>query len=76
MFTTKWECENGMFKMGVSVNTKFRHYCSVNRPEALYAAKRLALNGERLIKKLEAEERKIQRDAETDQRKWRLQPTV
>ena len=48
-------------KRSVSFNAKLRHYCTVIRPKALYAAECLAMNRKGLTGKLEAKERKILR---------------
>ena len=48
-------------KKRLSINTKLRHYQTVIRPEALYAAECLNLTNMGMIKKLELVERKILR---------------
>jgi len=48
-------------KKSISVNAKFRHYQTVIRPEALYAAECLALRKRHLTSKLEVRERKVLR---------------
>lgn len=48
-------------KKCISQNAKLRHYQTVIRPEALYAAECLNLNNKGSIQKLEVEERKILR---------------
>lgn len=48
-------------KRSMSFKTKLRHYNTVIRPEALYAAECLTMNKKGLLEKLEAKERKILR---------------
>lgn len=53
--------KNTYNKRSVSVNSKIRHYQTVVRPEALYAAECLALRSKKLTTKLEIRERRILR---------------
>lgn len=48
-------------KKSVSLNAKLKHYCTVIRPEALYAAECLVMNKKGTLEKLETKERKILR---------------
>ena len=48
-------------KRSISLNTKLKHYCTVIRPEALYASECLAMNKKGMMEKLEIKERKILR---------------
>lgn len=48
-------------KRSISLNAKLKHYCTVIRPEALYAAECLAMNKKGIMEKLEVKERKILR---------------
>uniref|UniRef100_UPI0025BA8F92 hypothetical protein n=1 Tax=Deinococcus sp. TaxID=47478 RepID=UPI0025BA8F92 len=46
-------------KKSVFIKAKLRHYCTVIRSEALYAAECITLKGKGLVEKLALKERKI-----------------
>lgn len=59
---TAYHLTKGVYnKRSISFKAKLRHYCTVIRPEVLYASECLIMNKKGLIERLEAKERKILR---------------